>query len=463
MAREWIGDLTAKLHAGTISRREFAIRAAALGFSATLIGQALQASSAAAQSGTAAAGGAVKGGGPGEIGMEGIEHITDTSKGKIKFYSSWPLIAATAQTGGDMRAAVQLAVEDFGKAAGGFAVEYEALDDALASTGNWDAGVESNNANKAANDADTMVYIGTYNSGAANISIPILNEVPLAMISPGNTYPGLTQAVEGVTAEGEPEKFYPTGKRTYMRNTVADHLQAGAQVNWALNSMGFKKVYILHDDELYGKGLATAFQFYFKKFGGEVLGFEKFQRDAPDYQALATSIADKAPDIIFISTVAANNPAKVTKDLRSVMTPDQTAILGPDGLFNQAYIDAAGDEGEGVYITFGGVPPEYMKSDVGKAWTARMQKLVGHSPDAYSTYAYEAAVIAIQAIDQVKAKDRQKIIDTMFATKDFHGLSGTYSFTKTGDPDKPSIFLGQIKDGKIVEVAFITPPANLTS
>jgi branched-chain amino acid transport system substrate-binding protein len=190
------------------------------------------------------------GGGPGEIGMEGIEHITDTSKGKIKFYSSWPLIAATAQTGGDMRAAVQLAVEDFGKAAGGFAVEYEALDDALASTGNWDAGKESEIANKAANDADCMVYIGTYNSGAANISIPILNEVPLAMISPGNTYPGLTQAVEGVTEEGEPEKFYPTGKRTYLRNTVADHLLAGAQVIWALNSMGFKMGFVLHVDVL---------------------------------------------------------------------------------------------------------------------------------------------------------------------------------------------------------------------
>ncbi|HET8523594.1 MAG TPA: branched-chain amino acid ABC transporter substrate-binding protein [Thermomicrobiales bacterium] len=463
MAREWIGDLTAKLHAGTISRREFAQRAAALGFSATLIGQALRATSVAAQDSTPAAGGSAMGGGPGEIGMEGIEHITDTSKGKVKFYSSWPLIAATAQTGGDMRAAVELAVEDFGKAAGGFALEFEALDDALASTGNWDAGKESENANKAANDADAMVYIGTYNSGAANISIPILNEVPMAMISPGNTYPGLTQAVEGVTAEGEPEKFYPSGKRNYMRNTVADHLQAGAQINWALNTMGFKKAYILHDDELYGKGLAIAFQLYFKKFGGEVLGFEKFQRDAPDYQALATSIADKAPDIIFISTVAANNPAKVTKDLRSVLTPDQTAILGPDGLFNQAYIDAAGDEGEGVYITFGGVPPEYMKSDVGKAWTERMQKVVGHSPDAYSTYAYEAAVIAIQAIDKVQEKDRQKILDAMFATKDFHGLSGTYSFTETGDPDKPSIFLGQVKDGKITEVAFITPPENLTS
>jgi len=462
MAKQFIGDLIAQLHAQKISRREFAQRAAALGLSATLIGQALRVAPAAAQDATPEASpmaspAASPGATPGTIGRADVAHITDTSKGTIRFYSSWPLIATMEQIGGDSRESVRMALEDFGNAAGGFALEYEALDDAIASTGNWDPGKESENATLAVNDEDCMVYIGTYNSGAAAISIPILNAVPMAMISPANTAAGLTQAVEGVTAEGEPEKYYPSGKRNYMRPTVADHLQGGAQANWA-NEQGIASAYILHDNELYGKGVATAFQLYYEQLGGEVLGFEAYQRDAPDYQALATSIADAAPALVYVGAVVTNNPGKLVQDLRSVMPADQVTLLGPDGLFNDAFIESAADAAEEMYVTFGGVPSESLESEVGKDWLARIQERLGHVPDSYATYAYEAAVIAMQAIDEVQEKDRAAILDAMFTTTNFQGLSGTYSFTETGDPDKPSVALAQIKGGKRELVAYITPP-----
>ncbi len=441
---------------GAIDRRTFVVRAAAFGLSAGAVGAMLRSGTVAAQDASPVASPA---GGATLVGNPSIPHITDTSKGTIKFYSSWPLIAGNEQIGGDMREAVIMALEDYGNAAGGFAIEYEALDDALASTGNWDAGRESENANTAVNDADAMVYIGTYNSGAAAISIPILNSVPMAMISPANTAAGLTQAVEGVTAEGEPEIYYPSGERNYMRNTVADNLQGGAQANWATET-GLASAYVLHDNELYGRGVATAFQLYFEQLGGEVLGFEAYQRDAPDYQALATSIADRAPSVVYVGTVATNNPGKLVQDLRSVMPVDDVAILLPDGCFNQSFIDAAADAGEGAYVTFGGVPPAFLETELGQEWVARMEARLGHLPDAYATYSYEAAIIAMQAIDQVQEKDRGAILDAMFGTKDFQGLSGTYSFTETGDPDKPSVFLSQVQDGAFVEVGFITPPTT---
>jgi len=280
----------------------------------------------------------------------------------------------------------------------------------------------------------------------------------MAIISPANTYPGLTQAIPGVTVEGEPDKYYPSGMRNYMRNTVPDHLQAGAQVKWALDQ-GYKKAYILHDNELYGKGIALAFQYYYPQLGGEVLGFEGFQRDAPDYQSLATSIADKAPNVIMIGSIVNNNAGKLVKDLRSVMSADDVVIMVPDGCYNPAFIQNAGEEGEGTFVTFGGVPPKFLESEIGRTWTTRMTERLGHEPDAYATYSYEAAIIAMQAIDVVQEKDRAKILAAMLATKEFQGLSGTYSFTETGDADKPSIFLGRIENGDFVSVAFINPPA----
>jgi len=454
MARAWIGDLVAQLHTGRISRREFAARAAALGLSAGLIGQALRVAPAAAQDASPAAGGT--------IGRTDVARITDTSKGTVRFYSSWPMIAQSEQIGGDSREAVAMALEDFGSAAGGFAIEYEPLEGAIAATGSWDAGKESENANTAVNDEDAMVYIGTYNSGAAAISIPILNQAqpgPMPMISPANTYPGLTQAVEGVTEEGEPEKYYPNGQRNYMRNTVADHLQGGAQANWAIEQ-GYNTAYILHDNQLYGKGLAQAFRVYYEQLGGEVLGFEGYDPNSPDYQTLATSVASAGPSLIDIGAIVNLNPGKLVQDLRTVISPDDAAILAPDGCFNQAFIDAAGDGAEGTYVTFGGVPPDFIESEVGRDWVARMTERVGHTPDSYSTYAYEAAIIAMQALDEVQEKDRAAILAAMTGTRNFNGLSGTYSFTETGDPDRPNIFLGQIVDGAFTSVGYITPPTS---
>src|SRR4030066_1772193 len=104
-----------------------------------------------------------------------------------------------------------------GKACGGkYTVTYEAWDDASAALGKWDPAVESENAKNAAADPTIIAYLGTYNSGAAKISIPILNQAgPLVMISPANTYPGLTHSAAGLTDPDEPDKYYPSGERNY--------------------------------------------------------------------------------------------------------------------------------------------------------------------------------------------------------------------------------------------------------
>ena len=154
MSHESIADLVAKLHSGKVGRREFMVRAAAAGLSVGLIGNALRAAGVSAQDASPAAGGLPP---AATIGAPGIAHTTDTSKGTIKLYSSWPLTGSMQGIGGDAVASVKMALADFGNAAGGFALEYEALDDGVAANnGGWEAGKESDNANKVINDADAI-------------------------------------------------------------------------------------------------------------------------------------------------------------------------------------------------------------------------------------------------------------------------------------------------------------------
>jgi branched-chain amino acid transport system substrate-binding protein len=324
---------------------------------------------------------------------------------------------------------------------GKFSIEYRDWDDATAAKGAWDEAAEASNANKAAADADVMVYIGTFNSGAAKISIPILNQAGLVMISPANTGVGLTKKFD----PGEPEKYYPTGKRNYTRVIPADDLQGAAGANWA-KELGAKTVFILDDTEVYGKGLATVFEGKAKEIGLEVLGREGIDGKAADYRALAAKIVDLNPDLVYYGGITQNNAGQLWKDIRGEGYKNR--MMGPDGIFEQAFLDAAGaDTAEGTYITFGGVPPEKLEGKAAEWYTAYKAKF-NAEPEAYAVYGYEAANVALAAIDKVCEKDRAKILDAVFATKDFQGVLGTWSFDANGDTSLTAMSGQIVKSGK---------------
>jgi len=435
-----------QLQRGRIDRRTFMVRAVALGVTGSAVFSALSRVGLAEAQGEKAT----------DIGNPDIPHITTTDKGTIKLYSSWPYTGIMKAIGADAVEATKLALSDYGNAAGGFALEYVSLDDGIAANnGGWDAGAESANANKALADPDAMVYLGTYNSGAAKISIPIMNEAGMAQISFANTYPGLSKKIEGLTEEGEPDVYYPSGKRNYMRVCPADDIQGVAQANWAYNEQGRKKAYILDDKSLYGHGVAAVFNNRFIELGGEVLGFEGYDKELDNYETLMASIADKGPDIVVIGATVENNPSKVLQDMRSIMG-DEVLFLAPDGCNNTTFVEGAADAAEGAWITFAGYTPDKLMEQGGPGGdyvTRVMERLEYDSPndiDAYAVYAYETAVVVIQTIDKIGVKDRAQMLDTMFATEGFVSLlGGTWSFTESGDTDSAIIGLAKVIDGKI--------------
>jgi branched-chain amino acid transport system substrate-binding protein len=439
--------LVDQLQRGAISRRAFVSRAIALGMTSSAILAGLShVGLARAQEGSAAT-----------IGNPDIAHVEGTDKGLIKIYSSWPSTGSMEGLGVDSIEAAKLAFNDLGNMAGGFALEYVPLDSGIAANnGGWDPGVESANANQAIADADAMVYMGTYNSGAAKISIPIMNQAGMAMISFANTYTGLTKEFVG-NEEGEPDQYYPTGVRNYCRVIAADDIQGRAGATWAVENQAVTSAYVLDDRSLYGHGVADVFAATLEELGAEVLGFEGYDPRAPDYQALMTKIADVGPDLVYLGGTVDNNPSKVLLDMRSLMPADDVVFLGPDGLFAQAFIDGAGDASEGAFITFAGFPATSLEGP-GADYAARMTELLGHTPDAYATYSYECTVAVIQAIDQAGEKDRAAILEALMGTSNFSGLVGTtWSFTETGDTDAPVMSVNQISpnDEGVLEVQFL--------
>src|SRR4029079_4131558 len=95
---------------------------------------------------------------------------------------------------------------------------------------------------------------------------------------------------------------------------------------------------------------------------------------------------------------------------------------------------AAGDAAhKNTYGPFPGVPASKLTSQKGQDWYRRYKQQFQGEPDPYAAYGYEAMQVALGAIEKAGVKARAKIRDAVFATKDYDGVLGKWSFTDTGD------------------------------
>jgi branched-chain amino acid transport system substrate-binding protein len=387
----------------------------------------------------------------------------------LKIVSSLPMTGASLTQTQTIVNAMQLRVEQAGgKACGGkYTITYEPWDDASAALGKRDPAVETENANKAAADKSIVAYLGTFNSGAAKLSIPILNQAgPLVMISPANTAPGLTHAAEGLTEADEPGKYYPSGTRNYARVAATDDNQGPVAVN-LLVALGVKTIYILDDQEVYGKGVADSVNQAAVKAGITVIAQEGFDPKAADYKALMTKISTSndggAPDAVYLGAIVDNNSAQILKDKVAIMGDNETVkFVGPDGIFTAALIEGAGaDVAEGVYATTPGLAFKDI-GDAGKKFYSDYAAKFGETKEPYAIMGYDSMGAALKAIEDVCAAggdptDRAAVNKAVFAIKDFDGGLGTWSFDENGDITLPYFLVGQIQNGAYVDFGTFTP------
>lgn len=361
----------------------------------------------------------------------------------IKIVSSLPRTGSANSQTTSMVNGIRLALKDVGGKAGGFSVLYEDWDDASPERGSWDPALEAANADKAIQDPSVVTYIGTYNSGASKISMPKLNAAGIAMISPGNTWPGLTKP--GTGEPNEPQVYRPSGNITYFRVVPADDIQGLMAARWA-QEMGVGKVFILHDKELYGKGVAGVFKKTAEGLGIKVAAFEGIDPKASNYKSLVTKIRQQNPDLVYFGGTTQTNAGQIVKDLRAGGV--KAKFMVPDGCFEKAFIESAGKEAlEGsVYITFGGVPANKLTGKGAKFYESYKQAF-NAEPEAYAAYGYEAASAALAAINRAKSKDRGAIIKEVAATKDFEGALGTWSFDANGDTTLKTMSGNTVKNG----------------
>jgi branched-chain amino acid transport system substrate-binding protein len=375
----------------------------------------------------------------------------------VDIYSSLPLQgASTAQTT-PLVNGMKLALSQAGGKAGKYTVKFTSLDDSTAAAGKWDPGQTAANARKVAADPKAVYYMGEFNSGASEISIPILNQAGVPMVSPANTYVGLTTSLPG-SAPGEPQKYYPTGKRNYLRIVPIDSIQAAADLI-AMKQAGCTKVAVANDKEAYGQGLATLIGLEKKFYGVTIVSDTGIDPTAPNFRSYASTIKGQGADCFMFAGIVSNGAVQLTKDVNAALPTAK--IFGDDGDCTDSYTSQKK----------GGVPAsiapliectvatqDLVAYPGGKQFLAAYKAKYGPAePDPYAIYGYEAMKLGLDTIAK-SGSSKSAVLSGLFATKSRSSVLGTYGFDANGDTTLKSYGLYKVdKTGEPVFYKVITP------
>jgi branched-chain amino acid transport system substrate-binding protein len=369
----------------------------------------------------------------------------------LTIYSSLPLqgplrVPTTALVNG-----AKLALEQAGGHAGKFKIKYVSLDDSTAQAGDWTAEATSANARKAAQDKNTAVYLGEFNSGATAISLPILNTAAVPQISPANTAVGLTSNDPGA-APGEPEKYYPKTTRTYARIVPKDTIQ-GAALATLMKQDGCTKVAMTNDKQVYGAGLAKNIQIAAKPLGLNIISNDAIDPKAANYRSLAQRAKAAGADCFVFSGTTGTNAVQVFKDFGAALP--NAKLYGPDGVANAALTDPK----QGgvplsldprIKVSVATLEPSEYPAAGQEFFKAFKQKYGVKNPDPYAIYGYEAMNLALDAIKRSGDGSRPNILKAIFSTKDRQSVLGTYSIDKNGDTTLTDYGIYGVKNGELV-------------
>jgi branched-chain amino acid transport system substrate-binding protein len=371
----------------------------------------------------------------------GIEYKGDGDPDYI-VASDFPLQGSSRFQTEQIVAAIRYELDQRSWKAGDYNIGFQSCDDATAQAGKWDSGKCSSNANAYAGNDKVIGVIGTFNSGCAAIEIPVLNQAPdggIAMVSPANTYPCLTVNLPGGCDSTEPDKYYPSGSRNYVRVVAHDAYQ-GAAVAEFMQAQGIKSVYILNDKEAYGLGVATTTRKASESVGIKVAGFEAWDPKATSYTSQMQKIKASGADAVFLGGLIDENGAQVIKDKVAVLGPNDGAVklLAPDGFTTQATIDESAGAAKGMFMSIAGVPTDTFKGAALEFIDGlKNGPLKGEAIDPYAIYGGQAAQVLFDAIENSDGT-RADVIKKLFETNVTDGLLGSFKIDQNGDPEEAS-------------------------
>jgi branched-chain amino acid transport system substrate-binding protein len=348
--------------------------------------------------------------------------------GPLTVYMSLPSHGAEASAATAVASGARLALEDAKGRAGDRDVRLVQLDDSKPEGPTWDPAVVEANAKRAAQDPTAIAYIGELDQGGSAISIPVTNDAGILQVSPFDGLTTLTRQQPGAVQGTGPARYYPSGRRSFLRLVPRDALQAGELIDWA-REQGGQRVAIVQDDQVFGRTLAQQVAVAADRAALPVTDLAEPHDDPASFDDFARKLAVKRPDVVIYTGLgdAASGP---------LLAAIRRALPGARLLGSSALADAAPAPPGLPDVDL--LSPLLPLSEYGPRARSVLRRVSPRPPSgtgAEALYGYEAMRVVIDSIAAVGADagDRAAVAHAALTPRARVSVIGPYRVLATGD------------------------------
>lgn len=363
-------------------------------------------------------------------GCAGTSAATEATGNQLSIYSSLPLQGPYAAASQQIVGGEKLALAQAHGRVGSFQINYASLDDANPSNGQPSPNATATDAKTAAQDTSTIAYLGDLGSAATALSLPLINAAGILQISPGSPYVGLTSSLDA--GQDEPERFYPTGRRTFVRLAPGDAVQAAAQA-LLMRALGVRDVYVIDDQDPFQAPLAAIAAGDAARAGIRVRAHDSIVTTAgAGYDGEVERVVRSGAQAVLFA--GGGGPGSVALWHALHAAAPRLLLLGTSAMANDAFTSQLGAAGARTYLTTPLLAPQ-LYPPAARRVLSQYRHAFGGEVGPYVLYGYEAMSIVLDAIRAAGAhgNDRRQVIARLFATRGRESVLGRYSVTALGD------------------------------
>jgi branched-chain amino acid transport system substrate-binding protein len=375
---------------------------------------------------------------------------------QLAVYSSLPLQGPLAAISQELVNGEKLALSEATGRVGRFKIGFASLDDSNPTSGRWSPGETATAAKTAAQDTSTIAYLGDYNSGATAVSLFPINEAGIPQVSPGSPYQGLTSPLDA--GQDEPARFYPTGKRTFVRLIPGDAVQAAAQVV-LMRSLGIHTLYVLDNQDPFQAPLAKLVAADALAAGITIAGHDSISvTGGSSYSGETEKIAESGAQGVFFAGEGTEGAIALWQQLHAALPHLQ--LLGPSALAEEEGFTAGiGAAGASTYLTTPALPPGAYPASAQRV-LRDYRRAFGGEPTAYALFGYETMSVVLGAIRRAGAhgNDRTAVVANLFSTRNRDSVLGRYSIEPNGETTLSRYAIDRVVQGRAVFLRALNIP-----
>ena len=291
-----------------------------------------------------------------------------------------------------------------------------------------------------------IAYIGDIASGATAVSLPITNETGILHVSPLSGYAGLTQRVD----KGEPEKYYPSGRRTFARMVPAGDVEAAALASW-LHELHIERVALAYDGLQDGLGQGANVESALRRAGIELVEIVRVDPRASGPDDVRSEARDLAAAPGHTVLYAGGSTQAALALLRAVhqRSPGEQ-LFATDGVAT-ATLAAGLGPAEGQTMLASPLIAVADRPPAARRMARRYRAAFGSDPPPAALYGYESMRAVLAAIRRAgsRGNDRRAVIEAFMTTRVADSVLGPYAIGSRGDTTATAYGGFRVEDGRL--------------